>query len=251
MFSPDADWMSFNFLRFSSFGCPIELPIVRRRDLDGVMTTENLSQTDSISVKAMISGKARCGKRVVNFAGIVVVAVLLVFSSDAKAQFLNKTTDDVSTNYTNVGSIGLTVTNFGTLGTRNAMWPNQPSCEYPLGSRIEHLYQAGLWIGAKPRNSGLAALVSTGATDRSGSSGQGYEFTTENGSTMVLRSSLSDSRYFQPNAISHQDFVGDYSDTHTRVPATGVRSRATIRLDWQFTRKVMRGISPSRTVLSF
>ena len=145
----------------------------------------------------------------------------LALVSAANAQQLRKTTDDVNTDYTNVGKIGLTITNFGTLGTRNAFWPTQPSCEYPLGSRIEHMYQSGLWIGAKPRNSGLAALVSTGATDRSGSSGEGNEFTTENGSTMIERSSLADSKYFQQNAISHQDFVGDYSDLHTRVPATG------------------------------
>ncbi len=145
---------------------------------------------------------------------------LFVIASSTFAQRLSKTTDDVNTNYTNVGKIGLTVTNFGTLGTRNAMWPNQPSCEFPLGSRIEHVYQAGLWVGATLSSTG-DRLVSTGATDRAGSSGSGYEFTTENGATMVLRSSLSESRYFQTDAISHQDFVADYSDTHTRVPATG------------------------------
>ncbi len=148
------------------------------------------------------------------------IVVLCLFVSVMNSQRLGKTTDDVGTNYTNVGSIGLTITNIGTLGTRNASWPNQPSCEYPLGSRIEHLYQSGLWIGAKSRHTGLAAQVSTGATDRSGSSGEGLEFTTENGTTMILRSSLSDSRYFQQDAISHQDFVADYSDTHTRVPAS-------------------------------
>ena len=147
--------------------------------------------------------------------------VSIVLSSSAVAQHLFKTADDVNTFYTDVGKIGLTITNFGTLGTRNASWPNQPSCEYPLGSRIEHMYQAGFWVGAKARNSGLTAQVSTGATDRSGNSGEGYEFTTENGTTMIERSSLADSKYFQQNAISHQDFDADYSDVHTRVPATG------------------------------
>jgi len=151
----------------------------------------------------------------------ILITGLLFLASGSNAQRLSKTTNDVNTNYTNVGRIALTITNFGTLGTRNALWPNQPSCEYPIGSRIEHMYQAGLWVGAKPRHSNLAAQVSTGATDRSGSSGEGYEFTTENGSTMILRSSLSDSRDFQESAISHQDFVADYTDRHTRVPATG------------------------------
>ena len=153
--------------------------------------------------------------------GFLLATSLFFLAATSEAQRLDKTADDDNTNYTNVGNIGLTITNFGTLGTRNALWPNQPSCEYPLGSRIEHLYQTGLWVGAKSRVSGRVAQVSTGATDRAGSSGEGYEFTTENGSTMTFRSSLSDSRYFEQDAISHQDFVANYSDVHTRVPATG------------------------------
>ena len=141
-------------------------------------------------------------------------------TSFTRSQQLRKISDDVGTLYTDVGKIGLTITNFGTLGSRNVAWPNQPSCEYPLGSRIEHMYQSGLWVGARPRTSGFP-LVSTGVTDRSSSSGTGYEFTTENGSTMIQRSSLPDSRFFDESAISHQDFIADYSDLNTHVPATG------------------------------
>lgn len=136
------------------------------------------------------------------------------------AQSLPKSADDDDRQFTNVGNIALTVTNFGTLGTRNRYWPNQPSCEYPRGSQIEHLYQAGLWVGAHNRTTGLYH-VSTGVTDRSGTSGEGYEYTTENGSVIFQRSTQSESRFFNEAAVSHQDFVAYYSDKNTRVPATG------------------------------
>lgn len=133
---------------------------------------------------------------------------------------LAKPSDDDDRQFTSAGSIGLTVTNFGTLGTRNRYWPNQPSCEYPLGSRVEHLYQAGLWVGARSRASGQFH-VSTGVTDRSGSSGEGYEFTNGLGTFIEQRSSLSESRYFDERAVSHQDLVAEFTDRNTRVPATG------------------------------
>jgi len=133
-----------------------------------------------------------------------------------------KITDDSDRSFTTIGNIGLTVTNFGTIGTRNAYWPNQPSCEYPRGSRIEHLYQGGLWVGTVSRASGQQ-LVSTGATDRSSASriGEGYELTSEFGSVIVERSTLSESRYFDEQAISHQDFLALYSDRNSRNPTTG------------------------------
>ncbi len=129
--------------------------------------------------------------------------------------------EDTDTNFTTVGNIALTVTNFGTIGSRNSYWP-KPSCEYPRGSRIEHIYQGGLWIGAVSRASGQE-LVSTGATDRSSASriGQGYEFTSEIGSQLIQRSSLAESPFFDPNAISHQDFHAEYSDLNRTNPTTG------------------------------
>lgn len=149
----------------------------------------------------------------------------LLFSCTTSAQHLSKTTDAEGTFYTTIGQVGLTITNYGTLGTRNNNWPNQPSCVYPTGSLIEHMYQGGLWIGGRLRHDALYyARVTTGSSDRaSTSSGSGFEFTTEIGSMMSERSSLSNSRYFQGDAISHQDFLADYTDNHTRIPvASGV-----------------------------
>ncbi len=157
----------------------------------------------------------------------------VVSDSSAQADGFQKATDDILRKYTSVGNIGLTVTNYGTIGTRNSLWPRQPSCEYPRGSRIEHIYQAALWVGAlvktenvaDPRNNQF--LVTTGSNDRSSSSrtGEGVEFNTELGDTITELSSLSDDRppesQYSPLAISHQDFLSDFRDHYTRVPGTG------------------------------
>ncbi|MBI5216365.1 MAG: hypothetical protein HY960_11485 [Ignavibacteriae bacterium] len=166
----------------------------------------------------------------------VVFAMFTFLFSESYSQPLlfPKVTDDIENKYTTVGQIGLTITNFGTIGTRNSRWPSQPSCEYPRGSFKEHIYQGGIWVGAlvltadsnDSRNNQY--LVSTGTTDRAGGSrrgGEGNEYTTISGDTMTELSSLADDRpltaKFSLNAVSHQDFICDYLDTNTRVPATG------------------------------
>jgi hypothetical protein len=129
-----------------------------------------------------------------------------------RGQPLAKVMLDTERNYTTVGNIALTISNFGTIGTRNAYWPNQPSCEYPRGSRIEHLYQGGLWVGAMSRRTGQIH-VSTGSSDRvSTTTGKGFEFTSNVGSDLVQRSSLPESQYFDEKAVSHQDFIASYND---------------------------------------
>jgi hypothetical protein len=122
--------------------------------------------------------------------------------------------DDIS-HYTNAGNIGLTITNFGTVGHGFTLWPSQPSCEYPKGSGIEHLFDGGLWVGGI-RNGTI--YVTTGAIDASAANrGEGYEFTNESGQVIIQRSSLTSSPYYSPLAISHQDFICEYTDTNTFV----------------------------------
>jgi hypothetical protein len=127
---------------------------------------------------------------------------------------LNKPLDDES-KYTNIGNIGLTLTNFGTYGNGFAFWPDQPSCEFPLGSGIEHIFDGGLWIGGFVRGSSTP-FVTTAAVDAASVSarGGGFEFTNSKGSKVIERSSLFDSPFYSPFAISHQDFVMNYSDTN-------------------------------------
>jgi len=119
--------------------------------------------------------------------------------------------DDVNNKYTTVGNISLTVTNYGTLG--KGYCGTQPSGMYPKNSGIENLWLGGIWVGGIKNNT---IKVTTGAIDVSTSIRQeGFEFTNAPGSTILERSSLITSPYYNPNAISHQDFVCEFFDTVT------------------------------------
>ena len=126
--------------------------------------------------------------------------------------------------FTNVGNIGLTITNFGRYGTglQNLTQPNHPpSCEYPRGDGIEHLFAGGLWVGGFKKDSinsfsKSGPFVTTGAIDvnsLSGSRGGGFEYTNVNSARITERSTLLDSRFYSSDAVSHQDFVMDFNDT--------------------------------------
>ena len=152
---------------------------------------------------------------------LILSSFAFTFLPDGGGKKLNKKLDDDNSKYTNIGNIGLTVTNFGTFGNGFVSWPEQPSCEYPLGSGIEHISNGGLWIGGFIANDSLGhggsgPFVSTGSVDASSvsSRGGGFEFTNAPGELVLERSSLLDSRFYNPGAISHQDFVMDYVDTN-------------------------------------
>lgn len=131
--------------------------------------------------------------------------------------------DDAS-HYTDVGNIRLTISNFGTLGTGFANWPTQPSCEYPRGSGIEHLFIGGLWVGGKIRRGAEELVaVSTAAIDVASAqyASEGFEFTPL--SPVRIRSSLPTDPYYTPNAVSHRDFLVEFTDTNQVIPGTGTR----------------------------
>ncbi len=133
---------------------------------------------------------------------------------------LRKTLDDDETKFTSVGSIRLTISNFGTLGHGFNRWPQQPNCEYPSGSGIEHIFEGGLWIGAY--RGGRGPSVSTGAVDVSSvrDVAAGFEFTNGLQSRTQERSTLTDSRHFSTEAVSHQDFKAEFTDSNTVIPGT-------------------------------
>ena len=161
------------------------------------------------------------------FKFLIILPVLIFLSfmpdpgDDQSSYGLLKILDDDNSKWTSAGNIGITVTNFGTYGHGFVLWDdNQPSCEYPLGSRIEHLFDGGLWIGGyrsdNPQGGNrVGPFVTTGAVDASSvaARGGGFEFTNRAGSLIKERSSLFDSGVFSPLAISHQDFLMDFSDT--------------------------------------
>ena len=138
-----------------------------------------------------------------------------------KSIMLHKTSIDDYNNYTTVGQIGMTVTNFGVLGEG---WnnPGQPSCRYKQFAdieqeEIEHFSYCGLWIGGEVQGQ---KRVSTAIVDGVFDYGsEGFEFSTSKSpnDTITIKSSIETSKYFDPKAVSHQDFVCEYNDFSTIV----------------------------------
>lgn len=146
-------------------------------------------------------------------AAAVVAAAFLVALAPEAQPFERVATD--------IGNTGLSVTNAGTLGrpgVRNDP-SGLPSFEYPLDSGIEHLFEAGLWVGAR-RADGVVS-VRTGAVTSSGGyspGAPGFEFAQQE--IFQRRSTLSTSPFFSPLATSQQDFITSYSDTLSTLPGT-------------------------------
>ena len=128
--------------------------------------------------------------------------------------------DDINTKFTNVGNIQMTVTNYGTIG--KGFCGTQPSCMYPANSGIENLWLGGFWFGGIKNGT---TYVTTGALDVSNPlKTEGFEFTNGPGSTIFERSSLITSPFYDPKAISHQDFVCEFFDTIT----TGMQNHSPV-----------------------
>jgi hypothetical protein len=127
---------------------------------------------------------------------------------------------------TKAANIRLTVSNLGLIG--NAFSGKfdleaQPSCEFPANTGIEHVFQGGLWLGCELGGTSIA--VTTGAADDSRGYSTGasnFEFSAEPGSTLLERSSLSDNPLYAPEAISHQDFVSDFTDRNKIAPGGSI-----------------------------
>lgn len=139
---------------------------------------------------------------------------------------LKKTLVDDYWHYHNVGNLGLTVTNYGVIG-EGYNNPDQPSCMYKLQAdnlrdQIEHMSFGGLWVGGRSGYDGMIH-VSTAIVDGVFEAGEeGFEFTNSAsaGDTVKIRSTIVTSPYFSPDAISHQDFICDFTDVNLRVPGT-------------------------------
>src|SRR6056297_341526 len=154
-----------------------------------------------------------------NFSLLYILLPLLLFTENRDSQqitSLAKTTATDYNNYTTVGQIGMTVTNFGVLGEG---WnnPDQPSCRYKQYAdieqeEVEHFSYSGLWIGGEVKGQKrVSSAIVDGVFDYGA---EGFEFTAGSSpiDTITIKSSIETSKYFDPNAISHQDFVCDYTD---------------------------------------
>ena len=146
-----------------------------------------------------------------------IVSSLLLFAAQAQS---------FEEQQTNASNVRLNVTNVGTFGNAFRGYRDgsgNPSCEYPANSGVEHLFEGGIWIGGK--ENGGPIRVSTSAYDQSQGYAPGrggFEFTAEIGNLIQQRSSLQDNPNFNPDAVSHQDFIATFSDKNVVIPGTSI-----------------------------
>ncbi len=151
----------------------------------------------------------------------LLTVLTLVFVS---TELVGQTFDEKTTSSSNVR---LNVTNSGTYGNAFRGYKNgsgNPSGEYPAGSGVEHLFESGIWFGGLIN--GATVGVSTAAVDAPqgySTGAAGFEFYPEQGDVLEELSSLRNSPYYSPDAISHQDFIGVYSDVNVQVPGTQIQ----------------------------
>lgn len=117
-----------------------------------------------------------------------------------------------------VSNLGVSFTNVGTIGNPSisSVPTGTPSLEYPKDSGNEHLFEAGIWLGA--RVDGQVRVSSSAVTNSAGyqTGAAGFEFTND-GLPFNVRSSLSSSENFSPVAVSHEDLIAEFTDRNTSV----------------------------------
>ncbi len=121
---------------------------------------------------------------------------------------------------TDVGNIGFSVSNVGTVGRPQVVNNPQgmPSMEYPIGSGVNHLFEGGLWIGAKVNGQTRVSTVGDDAPTGYRAGLDGFEFTATG--SIQQRSTLASSEFFSSSAISHQDFISVFTDSNVVIPGT-------------------------------
>jgi len=140
----------------------------------------------------------------------------LSFLIDVKAQI------SAASKATNIGRIGLSINNYGTIGrpTVRSNTQGPPSMSFPRGSGVEHLFEAGIWIGARVDGQIRVTTSSVDASAGYSTGASGFECTQTSG--ISERSKLPSSSSFSSSAISHQDLITNFTDSFTVVPGTSI-----------------------------
>jgi len=119
------------------------------------------------------------------------------------------------------GKMAVTISNGGTFGTSTlgtlvVDGEIAPSCEYPINSDMEYLFQAGLWVGAVVGRDTLVSVAADGWF-------QMREFWPDAGNrgAITIRSNLKSKPEYSDKALSEQDFICAYTDTFTDIGLTG------------------------------
>jgi len=123
---------------------------------------------------------------------------------------------------TDAGTIGLSITNFGTIGKPDVR--NNPesgySMRYPKNTGTEHLFEAGIWIGAYVGGSPQVSTAAVANPSGYARGKEGYEFSAE--SIISRRSTNPNDEFFSVAAVSERDIVAQFSDRRRDVNGTPI-----------------------------
>ncbi len=112
---------------------------------------------------------------------------------------------------TNIGNLGLGITNLGWFGNLLNPTVSYPSFEWPLNSGVEHMFLAGLWVGGITTEADT--LVSAGAEDTASNSGNPkLEFGPREEDELIRSSSNPLSPVFSTSALADQQFEMVFDD---------------------------------------
>lgn len=132
--------------------------------------------------------------------------------------------NDFSVEQTSASNVRLSISNFGTFGNSFDGYRDgsgTPSCEYPAGSGVEHLFEGGIWVGGRQNGSQIRVTTSSLDNPTGYSTGSGG-FETYAFDPITILSSLFDSRYYNAQATSHEDYVATIYDTVLKYPGTNI-----------------------------
>ena len=129
---------------------------------------------------------------------------------------------------TDAGILGLAITNYGILGKPDVR--NNPeggsSMRFPNDTGTEHLFEAGIWIGALYNESQLR--VSTASVTTSGGytrGAAGFEFTGD--APIGRRSTNPNDEFFSPFSVGEQDIIAEFSDQRRDINGTPISGHDT------------------------
>ncbi|MEX0609470.1 MAG: hypothetical protein WD016_13375 [Balneolaceae bacterium] len=117
-----------------------------------------------------------------------------------------------------VSNLGISFTTVGTIGNPSisSIPTGTPSFEYPKNSGTEHLFEAGIWLGANVEGQIRVSTAAVATSSGYSTGAPNFEFTND-GSTFAERSSLEESANYSPNAVSHQDLIAQFTDRNTSI----------------------------------
>lgn len=128
----------------------------------------------------------------------------------------------------NIGTLSLSLTNYGTIGKPDVR--NNPeggaSMRFPNDTGTEHLFEAGIWIGADYNNSGIR--VSTASVTTSGGYSRGaagFEFTGD--LPLSRRSTNPNDEFFSPFSVGEQDIIAQFTDQRRTINGTPINGHDT------------------------